>query len=326
MAHKNKSFALAFLSLFCFSSCYSSVDQNSNAQLLQLLTGLGQPQPKGFRDTLEKMVCNAIAQTASGLLNKGAVVAAQEFCAMISRIKTTLENDSPLTIEEIAAINMDLYTCLKDYFSYSPKDENKQQRASNIQHELKEKELVSEGPLEQKNNKIKLTKKDIEDLTEDAYQLFQNAEPQDWNSHRYNIISVLGTYIIEISKAKETWIRKIAQQENFSALTMIWYSAKNSEKAKKKYCALVPRFKRIEDSMLKLLELVLLSDSSRDLVTRASDVKKYFNLVSEDLEMHAKLQGPLELAKLQAINFKFLKAGDLHEPMNILAEQLRNAQ
>ena len=337
MTHNKRSLKLGFLSLFCFSFFsyinagerqLSAEDMASFVQALAAVTNQNQPQTKGFKDTLERMVCNAVAKTASGLIEKGALVGAQEFCTMISRIKTTLENDSPLTIEEVVAINIDLHTCLKDYFSYSPKYLNKQPRANNIQKELKEKERLPEEKSEQKKiNKNNFTEKEINDLTERAYTLFQEAEPHDWDSHRYNIISVIGTYIIEISKAKEIWIRKIAEQENFSAFSMIWYSAKNSTKAKKKYSGLVPRFQRIENNMRKLLELVLLSTSCDDLITRASDLKKYFNLIAHELELHAKLQGPLELAKLQSAALRFVKAGDSNEQVNnLLASMEKNSQ
>ena len=253
---RNSTFTiLSFLGLFCFSFSYWG-DSNQAAQTQALLSLLAPHQEvKGFGDALKKGAYQATSQLASTVITQGFIIAAKGTWEKISRIKTTLEKDSPLSCSELAIINNDIYDSLLPYFSLSAADASKDKRAAALKDELTDSNLLEA---------------EMSSLDADC-----------WINKRYTAEVLIVTYLNAIEQAKETFKRKIEEQKNLWTVSIMLYTLTGSSKAKPYTFNVVTVFELLEYNLTKLLELVRNAHSEKELIANRHYTKLYFTTISK---------------------------------------------
>ncbi len=303
MTHKNNFKTLGLFGLSCCSFSYGA-DNNNNqeARVLQLLTQLSQPQTKGLKDAVEKGFYGAASQLTTkciielfSTINKGT-------WEILSRTKTTLEKDSPLTCAELAVINQNIYNSLLPYFNASPVDATKEKRAAAIKDEINE-----------------LDSTENESIVIDAHS---------WINKRFVPEFLIKTYLDMIIQAREKIIQKIQAQKELSTLATLFYTAKNSSKVKQHNFDIIPAFTVIEHCLTMLLQIVENTQSEKELIAAKNSTRFYCIQSCNVIESYVKLEGGAEeLEKLRKINLKFSKPGDsASQTQDLLAAMEKNSQ
>ncbi len=289
MAHTNNFIALSFLGLFCFSFSYGSQSEKTYTEE-EVVNFLSKATKKtesidGFVDAFTKGAYNATFSLVSSLIKEGTIVIAKGTLEKFSRIKTSLEKDSPLSCSELAVINNDIYDSLLPYFSLSPADASKDKRAAALKDELTSSSLIE---------------------TERS-----SLDGDSWLNKRYTAEVLIMTYLNVIKEAKETFNHKIEAQKKLSTISIIFYSATDSSKIKQNPFNVITVFELLEYNLIQLLNFVKNSHSEKELVAHRENIKLHFTAISKLLENHVKLAGGSEgLDELKKRNLKFSRPGD----------------